>query len=129
MKIFLSIKYHPDQSNRERIEQILSALEKNGNKATCIVRDIEAWGTIHYEPRELMQITFREIRSSQRVIVDLTEKGVGVGIEAGYAVARGIELITIAQAGSEISTTLAGISSKVLYYDHPDDLEQLMGTV
>jgi hypothetical protein len=126
MKLFLSIKYHPNQSNRERIEQILAALEKNGNQATCIVRDIEAWGTIHYDPRELMQITFREIRGSQRVVIDLTEKGVGVGIEAGYATARGIEVITIAQAGCEVSTTLAGISNRVLYYDHPDELEQLL---
>jgi len=30
------------------------------------------------------------------MVVDLTEKGVGVGIEAGYARARGIPIVTIA---------------------------------
>ena len=54
--------------------------------------------------------------------MDLTEKGVGVGIEAGYAWAQGIPIVTIAKRGSDVSTTLQGISQAVLWYDEFDDL-------
>jgi 2'-deoxynucleoside 5'-phosphate N-hydrolase len=122
LKIFLSIKFHPDHSNREVTEEILQILEHCGAKATCIVRDFEKWGVVQYDAQELMRITLREIRSSHLVVVDLTEKGVGVGIEAGYAVARGIPVFTIANRGCEVSTTLAGISEDVFTYAHPAEL-------
>ncbi len=123
MNVFLSIKYHPDLRNRERIEKILSILECCGAKTMCVLPDLEKWGKVHYDPAELMRITLREIRSAHLVIVDLTEKGVGLGIEAGYAVARGIPVVTIAQYGSDISTTLRGISRDVFFYQDWAELE------
>ncbi len=116
-KAYIAIKYHPDNSNRERIEAISAALERCGWQTMCIVRDVEKWGQVEFSPQELMQRTFDEIDASHIIVIDLTEKGVGVGIEAGYARARGLPIITIAQTGSDISTTLRGISRRVLFYD------------
>ncbi len=124
MKAFLSIKYHEDHCNKKRIEAISSALEKSGLAATCIARDIENWGRTRFEPAELMRRTFAEIAASDLVIVDLTEKGVGVGVEAGYAHARRIPIITIAERGSDISATLQGISREVFLYDEFAELEE-----
>ncbi|MBI4631081.1 MAG: nucleoside 2-deoxyribosyltransferase, partial [Chloroflexi bacterium] len=79
MKIFLSIKYHPDHRNRDLIENITRALQPH--RVICIARDVEVWGEKKFEARELMQKTFEEIDSSDIVVVELSEKGVGVGIE------------------------------------------------
>ena len=121
MKIFLSIKHHADHANRERIQMIARALERFG-ATICIVRDIECWGELHFDADELMRRTFAEIDSSNLVVIDLTEKGVGIGIEAGYAHAKGIPIVVIAPHGADISTTLRGIVRAVIVYD---DLEKL----
>ncbi len=123
MNVFLSIKYHPDLSNRHKIERILAILESCGTHTFCIARDIEKWGRLHFDSQELMRITLREIRNMHLVVVDLEEKGVGVGIEGGYAVGRGIQVVTIAPHGSDVSLTLRGISSETIYYSDIDDLK------
>ena len=125
MKAYIAIKYHADHSNRERIEGISAALERQGLETVCITRDIEKWGEVQFDSGTLMQRTFDEIDTSNVVIVDLTEKGVGVGIEAGYAFAKHIPVVTIARKGSDISETLRGISQEILLYDQYDDLAYL----
>jgi nucleoside 2-deoxyribosyltransferase len=122
MRVYLAIKYHPDNQNRERIEKIAAVLERQGIETVCIVRDVEQWGQIKFEPAELMRRTLAEIDTSDVVVVELTEKGVGVGIEAGYAYARAIPIITIARKGSDISTTLQGISQGILFYEGFEEL-------
>lgn len=122
MKAYIAIKYHPDNQNRPVIEQISNALEQNGFDTVCVTRDLENWGQIHFSPEELMQRSFAEIDESDLVVIDLTEKGVGLGIEAGYAWAKQIPIVTIAKKGADISTTLQGISHRVYWYDEFDDL-------
>ena len=115
MRAYISIKYRADNSNRDCIEKISSALEQNGFETVCITRDIEKWGQIELSPQELMQRTFTEIDSSHLIVIDLTEKGVGLGIEAGYAYAKGIPIAVIAKKGSDISATLQGISAETVF--------------
>lgn len=125
VKAYISIKYHNDNANQDTIDRISSALVKSGFETVCIARDIEKWGQVKVDVRELMRKTFEEIESSDVVVVELTEKGVGVGIEAGYAHAKGIPVVTIARRGADISVTLRGISDTVLRYEHFDELERL----
>lgn len=122
IKAFISIKYREDNSNKDRIEKISSALERNGFETVCIARDIEKWGQVKLSSVELMKRTFTEIDSSRLIVVDLTEKGVGLGIEAGYAHAKEIPIVVIARKGSDISTTLQGIARKLFWYDEFEDL-------
>ena len=129
MKAYISIKYHDDNANQDTIERISSALVQSGFETVCIARDIEKWGLVKYDARELMRKTFEEIASSDVVVVDLTEKGVGVGIEAGYAYAKGIPVVAIARRGADISATLRGISDAVLHYERFDELERLFAQV
>ena len=122
MKAYISIKYREDNSNKDCIEKISAALKRNGFETVCIARDIEKWGGVQLSPHELMQRTFTEIDSSHLIVVDLTEKGVGLGIEAGYAYAKQIPIAVIARKGSDISTTLQGISQKLFLYEKCEDL-------
>ncbi len=116
MRAYIAIKYHPDHKNRPVIEQISTALEQSGFDTICVTRDLEKWAQVHFTPAELMQKSFEAIDASDIVVVELTEKGVGVGIEAGYAWAKRIPIVTIAKKGADISTTLQGISQRLLYY-------------
>ena len=116
MKAYLAIKYHPDNANRPCIEGISAALEPCGFETVCIARDVERWGQVQLDPVELMDRSFAEMDGCDVVVVDLSEKGVGVGIEAGYAYARRIPILTIAAQGADISTTLQGISRGIFRY-------------
>ena len=124
MKAYIAIKYHKDHSNKEIIAEISYALEEHGFETICVARDLEKWGQVHLAPDVLMQKSFNEIDTSDIIVVDLTEKGVGLGIEAGYAFAKHIPIVTIARAGSDISTTLRGISHQVFLYDGFEELER-----
>lgn len=125
MKAYIGIKYHEDYRNKDVIDKISSALEKNCYETSCIVRYLYNNKRIKYDSRELMELTFKEIDSCNFIIIDLTEKGVGLGIEAGYAFAKGIPIITIAKQGSDISETLEGISKRIFFYDDMEEIENL----
>jgi nucleoside 2-deoxyribosyltransferase len=56
-------------------------------------------------------------------IIEFSEKGTGLGIEAGYAFAKGKPIIVIAHEGSEISDTLKGIAKEIISYKTPEKLQ------
>lgn len=126
MKAYIGIKYHEDYRNKTIVDKISSTLEEKGYETICIVNDVNSKNKVPFSPEELMKITFDSIDTCNLVIIDLTEKGVGLGIEAGYAYAKGIPIITIAKNGSDISETLEGISNKVLFYNKIEDLEMVL---
>lgn len=123
MKAYIGIKYHEDYRNKAIVDKISSILENNGYETICIVRDINIEHQNRYSPCDLMKLTFEKIDSCDLVIIDLTEKGVGLGIEAGYAYAKETPIITIAKSGSDISETLVGISKKIFFYKNIEDIE------
>ena len=57
------------------------------------------------------------IRTCDLVVVETREKGVSLGIEAGYAHAYRIPVVVLHQAGSEVSTTLRGIADAQIPYE------------
>jgi hypothetical protein len=128
MKAYLGIKYHNDHRNRTQIDFLSSLFEELDYSVTCITRDIEVWGQVSFTPNELMKKTFQIINESNLVVIDLTEKGVGLGIEAGYAYSRGIPIITIANKNN-ISTTLLGISKYNYVYTDRDDLAKYIRSI
>lgn len=113
----------------KKIEKISQTLENQGISSFCMIRDREKWGKIKFSPKKLMQITFQAIEKSDFVLIEFSEKGVGLGIEAGYAYAKGKPVITIAEKGSGISNTLRGISAKVIEYKNIKELEKLLAPV
>ena len=125
MKASLGIKYYSDHRNREVIEEISEVLTRCGVTSFCVARDLEKWGAVKLEARDLMRRTFDLIDGCDFAIIELSEKGVGLGIEAGYAYAIGIPVVTVAKRGSDVSETLRGVSNHVFFYDEVSDLEPL----
>jgi 2'-deoxynucleoside 5'-phosphate N-hydrolase len=124
-RVYLAIKYHADQSNKPQIETISSIFEAQGFEVFNVARDLEQWGEVVFEPSDLMRQSFNLIRSSDLLLIEFSEKGVGLGIEAGFAQAIGKRIVVLAKTGSEISNTLAGISSELHFYDSETDLGRI----
>ena len=122
MNVYLGVKYHADNRNREVIEEISEVLARCGIATSCVARDLEKWGKVRFEARDLMRRTFDLIDECDFVVIELSEKGVGLGIEAGYAYAKGIPVMTAAKEGSDISETLRGVSSHIFFYEEVSDL-------
>lgn len=126
MDIYLAIKYYPNGENRALIEQLCGLLETAGHGVTCVVRDVEAWGANEFSPSELMHRSFQALEMADFVLLEFSEKGVGLGIEAGYAHAQGIPVVVVARQGSDISTTLQGIAQQVYFYQEPSEIATLV---
>lgn len=121
-RAYFGIKYYPDMHNRALIETLSQIIEQTGWQTTITVRDLELWGKKALSPQQLMQLSFDSIQQSNVLFLEVSEKGVGLGIEAGYAYALHIPIILLAKIGTEISTTLSGIASQILFYEQFEDL-------
>ncbi|MBI4765315.1 MAG: nucleoside 2-deoxyribosyltransferase [Deltaproteobacteria bacterium] len=122
VRAYLGAKYYEDHRNRRDIEILSNLLKKNGIETICIARDIEQWGNTQLPSKELMQRTFYEIEHSDIVILEMSEKGVGLGIEAGYAYAKGKTIVVLIKEGKELSNTMQGVASIVISYRDPEEI-------
>jgi 2'-deoxynucleoside 5'-phosphate N-hydrolase len=127
MKIFFGKKFKGDFSDRVFIENFASLLTKKDIEMTSIVRDYERWGEATITPSGLMEETFRSIEEADTVLIEFSEKGVGLGMEMGYAYAKGKPVIVIAKEGSDISTTVQGIAEKIVFYTEIDEIPEKLG--
>ena len=124
-RAYFGIKYHEDNRNRDEIDSLSVALINDGIETICIVRDVEKWGDVQLSSQELMKITFDEIDKSDFVILEMTEKGVGLGIEAGYATAKGKPVIVLTKEVQTLSNTMQGIANVVIQYSQPEEIDIL----
>jgi hypothetical protein len=118
-RAYFAIKFRSDYQDRPWISELSDSLDSVGIQTSVMVRDHEMWGEHRFSPQELMERTFKEIDLSDLVFVEFSEKGVGLGIEAGYAFATHKPIIVIAKCGSDVSPTLAGIARKIIFYSNP----------
>lgn len=124
MKIYLAIKFHSDFSNRAFIEELSSALERAGHTTIVAVRDFEQWGALKFSNKEIMTQDFKAIKESDLLLVEFSEKGVGLGVATGFAKALGKPIVVIAKTGSEISDTIEGTADKIIFYNSVDELTE-----
>lgn len=128
MNNFLSIKrayLAISLSNRPKLEEelghIQSILKRKGIEVFIFV---DHYHFSKEQEKEMMQTAFREIDRSDLLIAELSKKAIGVGVEVGYAYAKGIPVLYLRQELSEPSTTVAGSSTYQIVYQNPKDLKQ-----
>ncbi|MBR5670075.1 Maf family protein [Candidatus Saccharibacteria bacterium] len=121
---FFALKFHEGDEDRAKVEAIEAALNKAGIEITLMARDVEKWGEAEIpEGKTLMRdYAFPAMQKCDCNIIEFSEKGVGLGMNAGYCFAIGKPIYIIAKTGSDISTTIANVASEVIFYDNPDDL-------
>ena len=120
-KAYLAISY----TNR-----ILFNKEVNSLIELCKTFDIELLAFVDkynfksHQENEMVETAFSEIDKSDLVIAELTTKSIGVGIEIGYANAKGKPIIYIRKSDSEYSTTASGCMTYILEYENESDLSE-----
>ncbi len=124
MKVLLAIKFHEDNSNRELIGKISKSLSQIGMETVVVARDFEKWGEEKITARELMGFALENIEKSNLLLIEFSEKGVGLGIEAGYAFAKGIPIVVIAKQGTDISKSMEGLTKEIVFYNAVDELPE-----
>jgi nucleoside 2-deoxyribosyltransferase len=78
------------------------------------------------QERQMMEQAMADIGNSDLLIAEVSDKGIGVGIEVGYAKAKGKPVIYARQKTADHSTTVSGISDYQIVYDDADDLKILL---
>ena len=61
--------------------------------------------------------------TSDLVIIDVSEKGIGLGIELGYARAKKIPVIATLHETIEVSTTVKGTADRIITYKDVTDID------
>ncbi|MCF6296180.1 MAG: hypothetical protein L3J25_10910 [Flavobacteriaceae bacterium] len=91
--------------------------------------------TYNFKPnqeKEMMKIAFKEIDNSSFLIVELTKKAIGVGVEVGYAFAKQKPIIYIKRKNAKHSTTVSGCSTFNIEYENEfhlsDEIEKIFNT-
>lgn len=122
------------KSNRiyfdNEIEQLKKCLSKYGIDLFVFV---DKYNFKRGQEKELMATTFNEIDASDFLIVELTKKAIGVGIEVGYAFAKRKPIIYIKRKNADYSTTVAGCSNYNVEYKNEenlrDEIEKIIKTL
>ena len=126
MKAYISISYNRRKS--------LNA-EVNGIKETLLDQKIESFVFVDEfrfnssQENEMMQQAMRSIDESDLLIAEVSDKAIGIGIEVGYAKAKGKTLIYIRNKNAEHSTTVSGISDFHLVYNNVAELKHLLSEI
>lgn len=81
------------------------------------------------QEKEMMQQAMRSIDSSDLLIAVVSDKGIGIGIEVGYAKAKGKLVIYLRNKNAEHSTTVSGISDFSVVYDDVPELKLLLNEI
>ena len=122
-KAFMSLKFYEGDATKKKVEELTLALEQAGIENFVMIRDVEKYGEVEISNKSLMKdYAFPAMEKSDMLIVEFSEKGVGLGIGAGYAFAKNIPIYIIAKNGSEISSTIEGLAKKIIFYDEMQDI-------
>lgn len=75
------------------------------------------------QEKQMMADAFEEIQNSDFVIVELSHKAIGVGVEVGYARACNKRIVYLKKSEAAYSTTVGGCSDLIIEYDSEEELE------
>lgn len=77
-----------------------------------------------------MQQAMKDIDRCDLLIAETSDKGIGIGIEVGYAKAKNKPVIYVRHNTAEHSATVSGISDfQIVYVDAEDLKKQLSGVL
>jgi nucleoside 2-deoxyribosyltransferase len=121
LRVFITATYRGGK-NKNEIEQLCALLRAAGFQDYCFIRDVEHYRKVFSDPSKLMQRAREEIKKSDFLLIDLTEKPTGRAIEAGIAYALGKKIIVITQRGIPLKDTVRGIAAVLIEYERLDDI-------
>lgn len=75
------------------------------------------------EERKMMQRAMSDIDNCDLLIAETSDKAIGIGVEVGYAKAKGKPVVYLRHKDAEHSTTVSGMSDYQVIYSDTSDLK------
>ena len=126
MKAYISISYNKRQELNDELQSIIQALKELQIKQFVFVDNFKF---SFDQEKEMMQQAIASIDDCDLLIAETSDKGIGIGVEAGYAKAKGKPVIYMRNRNAEHSTTVAGISDFQIIYDDIKNLREQLTVV
>jgi len=127
MTAYISVSFNNRKSVQEELNAIADTLSKNGIVPFIFV---DNYKFDLAQEKEMMQQAMDDIDRCDILIAETSDKGIGIGVEVGYAKAKGKPVIYVRKKTAEHSTTVSGISDFQIVYLNTDDLQiQLINTL
>jgi 2'-deoxynucleoside 5'-phosphate N-hydrolase len=126
MTAYISISYSKRKLMDEELNAIVDTL-----KSFSIVPFVfvDQYQFNRSEEQQMMQQAMTDIDRCDILIAETSDKGIGIGIEVGYAKALNKPVIYIRRKEAEHSTTVSGISDFQIIYADTSDLQVKLETV
>ena len=121
MQAYISISFSKRKELEKEVQAIKNALQKCGISGFVSVDEYQFSAK---QEKKMMQNAIEDIEKSAILIAETSEKGIGIGIEVGYAKAKNIPVIYMRNSKSEHSTTVSGIADFSIIYSDEKDLEE-----
>jgi nucleoside 2-deoxyribosyltransferase len=118
-KAYLAISYTNRKNLRAEVDSIREVLAQHGTELFIFV---DTYQFSPDESRVMMQQAFTDIDDCDLLIAEVSEKAIGVGIEIGYAAAKGKPVVYLRNSSAEHSTTVAGTADHIVLYKGAPDL-------
>lgn len=127
MKVYISVSYAKRKFLDKEINTITEVLKKT-EVVPFVFVDNYKFDIAQEE--QMMQQAMVDIESCDLLIAETSDKGIGIGIEVGYAKAKNKPIIYVRRKNAEHSTTVSGISDYQIMYSNTDELkEKLEGII
>lgn len=118
---YIAISYSKRNELAEELTAIREALLASGIKPFVFT---EQFQFSPLQEKEMMQEAMRQIDAADLLIAETSDKAIGIGIEAGYAKAKGKPVIYLRNTKADHSSTLSGISDYAVIYNSTEDLKK-----
>lgn len=127
MKAYISVSF----SKRKLVDKEINAIVDTLNEfkiSSFIFVDLYKFNLT--QERQMMKQAMADIDKCDILLAETSHKAIGIGIEVGYAKAKGKTIIYLRQRKKEHSTTVSGISDFQIVYNENTDLKtQLIDTI
>ena len=128
MQAYVSVKYEGND-NEETVQALCTAVERSGFEVHCTNRDFDDFGRTERDKEELIPFMQDAIEQADVLLLDVTDKGVGLGFEAGYATALHKPIVALVHDNAEVPTTIEALARQIISYQGFDDLTTQLSNV
>ena len=125
-KAYISISYNKRQELNDELQSIIKTLREFHIKPFVFVDNFKFSSE---QEKEMMQQAILSIDDCDLLIAETSDKGIGIGVEVGYAKAKGKPVIYMRNKNADHSTTVSGLSDSQIIYDDVKDLKEQLAIV
>jgi len=126
MTAYISVSYSKRKSIDKELKAIADVLIDFNVMPFIFVDNYKFAAT---DEKAMMQQAMTDIDKCDLLIAETSDKGIGIGIEVGYAKAKGKPVIYIRHKDAKHSTTVSGISDFQIVYGDTDQLRKQLSEV